>query len=573
MDLTPFSQEGDQRKKVNRKAAVKKLLGERLIEAGLLTKEQLNEALRVQTQTGELLGSILIKSGFISEKNLIRMLNIQELKAKDTIDRQLVKILPEKIIRQYKLFPVKKEGKYLFVAMADPLNVIALDNLRLLTGLDIKPLKASLKEINSLIEKHFGLPEVKRALQELKAEPETKEIAEIAEDIIVDEAPIIQLDKSLKTKAAEEEASDIHLEPFEKEMRIRFRIDGLLQEVMNLPRKMTNAIVSRLKVMASLDIAERRVPQDGRIALKIAGREMDLRISTLPTIFGEKVVIRILDKESIKNYTLEKLGLAEENHRYFSQFLKGTYGVVLATGPTGSGKTTTLYTALNFINSVERNIVTVEDPVEYMLEGINQTQVNVKTGATFAGYLRSILRQDPDVIMVGEIRDFETAEIALRAATTGHLVFSTLHTNDASGAITRLIDMGVEPFMVASSVLGVVAQRLVRKICPHCKQPYHPEEAELAFAGLKTNATTLYKGRGCEQCNYTGYRSRLAIFEVLTVSSSLQRLILKRPAVEDLRQLAIKEGMITLKEDGIQKARAGITTLKEIMRVAYREEQ
>ncbi|HCJ79862.1 MAG TPA: type II secretion system protein GspE [Desulfotomaculum sp.] len=558
--------------KGNRKAAVKKLLGERIIEKGLLTKEQLNEALRVQTQTGELLGSILIKLGFISEKNLIRILNIQELKSKDTIDRQLVKILPEKIIRQYKLFPVNKEGKHLFVAMADPLNVIAIDDLRLLTGLDIKPLKASLKEINSLIEKHFGLPEVERALQELTAEPEIEATGEIIEETIIDEAPIIRLVNSLITKAIDEEASDIHLEPFEHSIRVRYRIDGLLREVMNLPRKMIYAIVSRFKIMANMDIAERRIPQDGRISLKLAGRELDFRVSTLPTIFGEKVVIRILDKESIKNYTLEKLGFAQENHQRFIQFLKRAYGVILATGPTGSGKTTTLYTALNFINSVERNIVTVEDPVEYMLEGINQTQVNVKAGATFASYLRSILRQDPDVIMVGEIRDSETAEIALRAATTGHLVFSTLHTNDASGAITRLIDMGVEPFMVASSVLGVVAQRLVRKICPNCKHPCPPEEAEVVFAGIKPDEV-VYSGRGCEQCNYTGYRGRMAIFEVLTVSPSLQSLILKRPSAENLRQASLKEGMITLKEDGIQKALAGITTLKEIMRVAYSEEK
>lgn len=543
-----------------------------MIEEGLLTKEQLNEALRVQTQTGELLGSILIKLGFISEKNLIRMLNIQELKAKDTIDQQLIKILPEKIIRQNKLFPVKKEGKHLFVAMADPLNVIALDNLRLLTGLDIKPLKASLKEINSLIERYFGFPEVERALQELKAEPKIEETEEIIEETIIDEAPIIRLVNSLITKAIDEEASDIHLEPFEDSIRVRYRIDGILREVMSLPRKMVYAIVSRFKIMANMDIAERRIPQDGRISLKLAGQELDLRVSTLPTTFGEKVVVRILDKDSIKNYTFEKLGFTSENHQRFIQFLKRAYGVILVTGPTGSGKTTTLYTALNFINSVERNIITVEDPVEYMLEGVNQTQVNVKAGATFAGYLRSILRQDPDVIMVGEIRDAETAEIALRAATTGHLVFSTLHTNDASGAITRLIDMGVEPFMVASSILGVVAQRLVRKICPNCKYPCPPEEAEVVFAGIKPDEV-VYSGRGCEQCNHTGYRGRVAIFEVLAVSPSLQRLILKRPSAEDLRQTSIKEGMITLKEDGIQKALAGITTLKEIMRVAYGEEK
>lgn len=457
--------------------------------------------------------------------------------------------------------------------MADPLNVVAIDDLRLLTGFDIEPLRASEKEINARIEKYFGLPEVEKALQELGAKLALPEPEEISEEVIVDEAPVIRLVNSLIMKAIDEEASDIHIEPFEHRIRIRYRVDGMLREVTNLPRKMIHAIVSRIKVMAGMDIAERRLPQDGRIPLKLPDGEVDLRISTIPTVFSEKVVIRVLYKGSIKKFTLENLEFSEYNLKQLLKFLESSYGMVLVTGPTGSGKTTTLYAALNAVNSVEKNIIAVEDPVEYILEGVNQTQVNVKAGATFPTYLRSILRQDPDVIMVGEIRDLETAEIAVRAAATGHLVLSTLHTNDAPGTVTRLIDMGIEPFMVASSVLGVVAQRLVRRICPNCRQLFPPLEAEISFAGLKDRNKTLYAGKGCEQCNYTGYRGRLAIHELLTISPSIQSLILRRASGEELRQEALREGMIPLKEDGIQKALQGVTTIKEVMRAAFREEK
>ncbi len=551
----------------------RKLLGERLVERGLITREQLNEALRVQSKTGELLGRVLVKLGMISEEELNKVLEIEELGPREVADPQLLKIVPEQVIRKYKLFPIKKEGKRLFVAMVDPLNVVAIDDLRLLTGLDIEPLKATEKEVNNLIEKYFGIPEVEQAIQELGGEPGFPEGEESVEEVIVDEAPVIRLVNSLIIKAIDEEASDIHIEPLERGIRVRYRVDGMLREVMNLPRKMIYAIVSRIKVMANLDIAERRLPQDGRIPWKLADREFDLRVSTMPTIFGEKVVIRILDKESIKNFTLEKLGFSEHNLKQFINFLRSSYGMVLVTGPTGSGKTTTLYTALNAINSIEKNIITVEDPVEYILEGISQTQVNVKAGATFATYLRSFLRQDPDVIMIGEIRDLETAEIAVRAATTGHLVLSTLHTNDAPGTVARLVDMGIEPFMVASSVIGVVSQRLVRRICPKCKHPYQPDEAEAAFAGLEEAKVTLFAGSGCEECNYTGYRGRLAIHEVLTMTPPLRRLILRKASAEELREEALREGMVPLKDDGIQKALQGLTTIKEIMRVAFREEK
>ncbi|TEB09588.1 GspE/PulE family protein [Pelotomaculum propionicicum] len=550
----------------------RKMLGVRLIEKGLISHEQLGEALRVQSQRGGLLGHVLVSLGMISEEELTRVLGIEELAPKDKIDKELISLVPEQLIRRYKIFPVKKTGNRFYVAMADPLNVMAIDDLRLLTGFSIEPLAASEKDINKLIEKYFGIPEVEKAIQELGIEPEVAEHDEIKEDVIIDEAPVIRLVNSIITRAISEEASDIHIEPFVRGIRIRYRVDGLLREVMKLPRKMIFAIVSRIKVMSNLDIAERRMPQDGRIPLKLTGHDLDLRISTMPTIYGEKVVIRILYKESIKNYTLEKLGFSEHNLERFSAFIKSSYGMLLVTGPTGSGKTTTLYTALNSINTVNQNIITVEDPVEYMLDGVNQAQVNVKAGITFASYLRSILRQDPDIIMIGEIRDHETAEIAVQAAITGHLLLSTLHTNDAPGAVTRLIDMGVAPFMVASSLLGVVAQRLVRRICENCKQECLPEESEIAFAGLPAG-TVLYSGAGCEKCNFTGYRGRIAIYEVMTMTPSLKSIVLNSATTEELREAAVSGGMITLKEDGIKKALSGLTTIKEIIRVAFREEK
>ncbi len=508
----------------------------------------------------------------IREEDLTKVLRGEGLPSMDKIDKELIGLVPEQLIRGYKLFPVKKTGNRFYVAMADPLNVLAIDDLRLLTGFDIEPLAASDKDINKLIEKHFGIPEVEKAMQELGIEPELADQEEIKEDVIIDEAPVIRLVNSLITMAINEEASDIHIEPFEQVIRIRYRVDGILREVMNLPRKMIFAIVSRIKVMSNLDIAKRRTPQDGRIPLKLPGRDLDLRISIMPNIYGEKVVIRILYKESIKNYTLGKLGFSEYNLERFSAFIRSSYGMLLVTGPTGSGKTTTLYTALNSINTVEQNIITVEDPVEYMLDGVNQVQVNVQAGITFAGYLRSILRQDPDIIMIGEIRDHETAEIAVQAAITGHLVLSTLHTNDAPGAVTRLIDMGIAPFMVASSLLGVVAQRLVRRVCENCRRECIPEESEIAFAGLKAG-TVLYSGAGCEKCNFTGYRGRVAIYEVMNILPSVQSIVLNSPTTEELREAAINRGMITLKEDGIRKAMSGVTSIKEIIRVASREEK
>jgi len=555
-------------------ASTKKYLGERLIEKGLITREKLQEALKVQARSSEFLGQVLINMGAISEKDLAKVLDVDEAILKEDMNQELLKIIPEELIRKYKIFPIKKVGKKIYIAMSDPSNIFVIDDLRLITGAEIETFQAGENEINTRIEKYFRAQEVKKTLQDLVTElefdkEETEE--EEPEEQILDEAPIIRLVNSLIIKAIDDEASDIHIEPFEHYIRVRCRVDGILHEMMNLPRKMIHTIVSRIKVMGNMDIAERRVPQDGRIPLKLRGHNLDLRVSIMPKSFGEKVVIRILDKDNIKNYTTDSLGFSRDNLNKFNHFLNNPYGMILASGPTGSGKTTTLYTALNSLNSIDKNIVTIEDPIEYLVDGINQAQVNTKAGITFATYLRSILRQDPDIIMVGEIRDTETAEIAVRAATTGHLVLSTLHTNDAPGAVTRLIDMGIEPFMVASSVVGVVAQRLVRRVCQKCRQAYTPDKTEIAFAKIKPDSL-LYFGTGCNNCNNTGYRGRMTIHEVLKISSPLKNLILKRASTEELRQVALREGMVPLKEDGVQKALQGLTTIKEIMRVAYREE-
>lgn len=487
-----------------------------------------------------------------------------------SFDDDLIKTIPEQLIRRHKLFPLKREGNRIFIAMSDPLDIMAMDDLRLITGCDIEPICASEKDVSGLIEEYFGIPEVEKALRDLDIVSGQDEDFEQGE-AFQNEAPVIRLVNLLIRRGFDEEASDIHIEPFKNGIRVRYRVDGILREVMRLPRKMLQPLVTRVKVMACMDIAERRLPQDGRFLLKLEGRDIDLRISTMPTVFGEKVVIRILYKDNIKDYNLEKLGLSLYSARRFESLLKNSCGMVLVTGPTGSGKTTTLYTVLSMLNTTDKCLYTVEDPVEYLLEGVSQSQVNVKAGITFSNCLRSILRQDPDIIMIGEIRDYQTAESAVQAATTGHLVLSTLHTNDAPGALNRLIDMGIEPFMVASSVVGVVSQRLVRRICEKCRQVCIPDQFEQTYAGLQLDQR-VYKGHGCEQCNFTGYRGRIAIYEVLPVTTSIQTLIMGRVSSEDLRKAAIIEGMVTLKEDGIQKTLDGQTTIREVVRAAYKED-
>jgi len=554
----------------------KKLLGEQLVEKGLLSRDKLWEALRVQSKTGEKLGRVLVNLGFVAEEHIAKIMGDLRESLKN-IDPEVIRIIPEQLVKRHNVVPLRKEGNKLVVAMTDPLNVVAIDDLRLVTGLEIEPVPAEKREIKSAIDKHFGMTfyEASEEYDPGRAGYERRALS-LEEENRANDAPVIRLVNSLFIKAIEDNASDIHIEPNETGLRVRYRIDGVLKEVMQLPRKVRAAAISRIKIMSDMNITEKRIPQDGRTRLRLGQKEYDLRVSTLPTVYGEKVVIRILDKTGITGFTLEQLSFMPENLKKFQEALRNSYGMILITGPTGSGKTTTLYTALNRLNNIEKNIITVEDPVEYTLPGINQTQVNVKAGMTFAAGLRSILRQDPDIIMVGEIRDTETAEIAVRAANTGHLVLSTLHTNDAPGAITRLVDMGIEPFLVASSVLGVVGQRLVRRICPHCKESYQlkGDAPEKMFLGVGSEEeVTLYRGVGCNKCGNIGYRGRLPIHEVLTVNAKLRSLIIDNAPVDRVREKAFAEGMISLRQDGIEKAKRGFTTIQEVMRVAYSEYQ
>ena len=567
---------------MNGKQGYRKRLGDLLVDAGLITAAQLQQALQAQRQTGERLGRVLVSLGFVTEQDILNTLEMQlgipQITLSDRLNIPLIRSLPETLLRRHRVVPVKQESDRLMIAMSDPLNVVAIDDLRLATGLEIDPVLAREKEIDDALQKAFTLSSLEKAFAEMPDEPGATEMQALdlaPGDAGGAEAPVIRLVNSLIAQAVNEKASDIHIEPQEKKVLVRFRQDGLLREVMTLSHQTRLPLVSRIKIMAGMDIAEKRLPQDGRIQIKFAGRNIDLRVSSMPTVFGEKIVLRILDK-STNILPIEELGFDDYNFDRFLSLLRHAYGMVLITGPTGSGKTTTLYAVLNKLRSPELNIVTIEDPVEYVLEGINQTQVNVKAGLTFASGLRSILRQDPDVIMVGEIRDHETAEIAVRAASTGHLVLSTLHTNDAAGALTRLIDMGVEPFLVASSLLGVVAQRLVRVLCPHCRQEYRPapDAAERIFMGhAPADDVTLFAPGKCARCEQLGYRGRISIQEVLISSGNIRSLINQKRSADEIKQQAIKEGMVTLQQDGINKARCGITSLQETMRVAYTEER
>ncbi|MDR5684087.1 MAG: type II secretion system ATPase GspE [Armatimonadota bacterium] len=558
-------------------------LGEILVRMGLITEDQLSHAIDVQAKTGEKIGQILLRQGAVTEEDLAKAVGVQwgyPYVALSTaqVDPEAVRMVPHHLSIRHKVMAFGRNGNRLLVAVVDPLNLLALDDVRLITGLDVDARVTTESELQQAINKHYHVGNI---LDQTAAGVEvTDEVVE--EEIsldklrqMVDEAPVIKLVNVILDQAIREGASDIHIEPYRQGIHVRYRIDGVLHDVMSPPKNLKAALVSRIKIVANLDIAERRRPQDGRIHLRVDGKEIDLRVSTLPTMFGEKVVMRILDQSSAL-ISLGRLGMASDVQEQWETLASKPYGMILVTGPTGSGKTTTLYATLSKINTLDKNIITVEDPVEYQLPRINQVQVNPKAGLTFATGLRAILRQDPDVVMVGEIRDRETAEIAVQAALTGHLVLSTLHTNDAASAFTRLIDMGIEPFLISSSVIGVLAQRLARQICPRCKESYRaPRDAvrRLSEELSVGEELMLYRGAGCDNCRRTGYKGRTGVYELLTVNDRIRELVVARASSNVIKEAAREEGFRTMREDGIQKVLSGQSTIEEILRVVYVTDQ
>jgi type IV pilus assembly protein PilB len=548
-----------------------------LIEEGLLTDAQLDAAVAEQARTGKPLGRLLIEQGTISEAELVRTLahqvGLEFVDLSDrTIDGSVAALVNEALARRYQVIPIGWEEGKLVVAMADPSNVFAVDDIRALAGAEVRTVVATASQIMETIERCYRMDGDVDEVMQAATDEAGDEVDLSALSEVVEDAPIVKFVNLLVTQAVGDRASDIHIEPNESDLRIRFRIDGVLHEVMRSPRSIQAGVISRLKVMADINIAERRVPQDGRISMKVNGRSIDLRVATLPTVYGEKVVMRILDKTQAV-LKLEDLGFLEESHSRFAVSYTKPYGTILVTGPTGSGKSTTLYATLNQLNTPDRNIITVEDPVEYRLPGINQVQIHPKAGLTFAGALRSILRADPDIVLVGEIRDYETAVIGIEAALTGHLVLSTLHTNDAASTPMRLVEMGVEPFLVTSALDCVVAQRLARKLCDKCKEAFQPTEAELVEAGWPTEELeagewpTLHKAIGCSACGRTGYRGRFGIHEVMSMSEEIERLVIERRSSEDIQKVALMQGMLSMRSDGLRKAAKGLTSLEEIFRV------
>lgn len=558
-----------------------------LVADRLLTEGQLLRAQEQARRGACALQKVIVELGFVTEKELVEAMGRRlgvgfvDLDAL-AIDVELARLVPEHLAKRYQVFPVSQSGNRLTLAMADPMNVIAVDDIRLVTGFEIETLIAPEAAIERILGKVFGSTDLATTFEdEVKGLSgtdiqgifgETEPEDEISlEDLQkrMEEAPIVRMVNLIISQAIVDKASDIHIEPEARAVRVRYRVDGVLHEVMSTPKHIQAPMVSRLKIMASMDIAERRVPLDGKIHLTHEGKEYDLRVSTIPTVHGEKTVMRILDKNSVQ-LGLNKLGFQQENLLLWESLVEKPYGMLLVTGPTGSGKSTTLYSCLNKLNQGERNLTTVEDPVEYQIAGINQVQTNNKAGLNFATALRSFLRQDPDILMVGEIRDGETAKIAVEAALTGHLVLSTLHTNDACGAISRLTEMGVEPFLVSSALVGVLAQRLARQICPNCKESYRPLPDSLRKLGLTVyadNEINFYRGRGCEHCKTTGYRGRSGIHEILTITDRIRGLILNNASSAELRQAAIEDGMRSMQYDAIQKVLSGATSLEECLRV------
>ncbi len=558
-------------------AATPDKLGDILVREGLITLEQLKKALQEQKSSGMRLGYTLVKLGFIEETEVTKMLARQyRMPAVDLsrfeVDPKILKLLPPDIATKHVVLPLKREGRTLTVAIADPNNVAAIEDIKFITRCDVFPVIAGEYTLRNAIDRYYQQSDAQ--LQSLLKSVEAEEDLEVVEDQededvkatdLADDAPVVKLINGLLTDAVKRGASDIHIEPFEHEMRVRYRVDGALHEVMKPPVKMRAALTSRVKIMAQLNIAERRVPQDGRIKLKMGTRVIDFRVSTLPVLFGEKIVLRILDKGNL-TLDLATFGFEPKAQADLLKAILNPYGMVLVTGPTGSGKTTTLYSALSKINTIDVNIMTAEDPVEYNLMGINQVLVRNEVGMTFAAALKAFLRQDPNIIMVGEIRDLETGSIAIKAALTGHLVLSTLHTNDAPSTITRMVDMGIEPFNVASAVNLIVAQRLVRRICKDCKQQHEYTSEEMHAFGIDKKEGPFSKGAGCDTCAGTGYKGRQGLYEVMALSSPLRRGILKGGSTEELRDIAVQEGMLTLRMDGMVKVKKGVTTLEEVVK-------
>jgi type IV pilus assembly protein PilB len=552
-----------------------KQLGDILLEGGHVTREQLATAVDEQRRLGRSLGRVLVDMGMLSETQLVAALATQiGLKFVDLtdypVDGSAVSRVPAPVCRRHNALPIGYDEGKLVVAMADPANVFAVDDIRSMTGMDVKTVVCTKADVLAAINRyHRGDDEMDELTSAIDVHDDgDDDLSKVTE--IVEDAPIVKFVNLLITQAIQDRASDIHIEPTEKDLRVRFRIDGVLHEVMRSPKTITSGVTSRLKIMADINIAERRIPQDGRLSVTANGKKIDLRVATLPTVWGEKIVMRVLDN-STAMLKLSDLGFLDENYEVYSRSFVKPYGMILVTGPTGSGKSTTLYATLNIVSKPEVNVITVEDPVEYRLPGINQVQTNAKAGLTFAAALRSILRSDPDIVLLGEIRDKETAHIAVEAALTGHLVLSTLHTNDAPSAIVRLTEMGIEPFLVGSALDCVLAQRLARRLCPKCKEAYTPDRQSLEDMrfGLSPDEPppVLYRPVGCSACSKTGYKGRLALHEVMAVSEEIEKLAVEHASALTISKVALEQGMITLRQDGLMKVRAGHTSLEEILRV------
>jgi type IV pilus assembly protein PilB len=566
------------------------LTGEHFLQEGMISSAQLEAALARQRELGtnESIAKILVTQGAITERDRVRCLGrvwgVAFADVSEIIPHiEALGLLSPTSARKFKAMPIERQGNRILVAMVNPLDIFAIDEIRLTTGLEVEPMIAVEEDLTNAIDQFYrGSGEVDNMLAGMMRDYDgnievSSNMNEDEEEDESDDAPIIRLANLIISQGVIDKASDIHIEPMKDGLRVRYRIDGVMLDGMQLPRKVSAPLSSRIKIIANMDIAEKRVPQDNRISMVVSGKEYDFRVSTLPTIYGEKIVMRVLDKGGI-NVGLNRLGFLDHNKALIEDVCSKTYGIILVTGPTGSGKSTTLYSILNELNKGDNNIITIEDPVEYELSGINQCGVNVKAGMTFAAGLRAMLRQDPDIIMVGEMRDSETATIAMEAALTGHLVLSTLHTNDAPSASTRLMDMGVEPFLISSSIIGILAQRLIRVVCPNCKEPYRVKKEEILRYGMELpeeilnngeDDITLYRGAGCDKCKKTGYKGRTGIHELLVVNDEIRDMILKEAASHNLRQAAIKNGMKTLQDDAVAKILLGTTTLDEVVRVIY----